>query len=299
MDAMQKAAPVSHVSPNGNAYSIQNTPDGKVSFVSKVTGKPVVMNSLAEAQAYIDKNNPSTTDQTGLANQMNQASENAANINQDFTNNQEASQAEQEGNIQNFQDTATQDQATLAALAVQRKDNIDQAQATMADNNRKALESNERLIRLQSNEHLDTIMQQYRTKGMTEEEARAQAQSDIESQLQKERETVLTAEKDNATLQNQVAQWSAGAQDVISQAQEANTKLNTTNAQTVMNAQNSAEQAAQSAENQSYANTIQSVNLNNYNNLTDIEKQKVLNTLGINQASGNSQYAAQQFISTM
>ena len=134
---------------------------------------------------------------------------------------------------------------------------------------------------------------------MTEEEARTQAQSDIEAQLQKERQTVLTAEKDNATLQNQVAQWGANAQDVISQAQESNAKANTATAQSVANMKNDAETGEQSAENQAYANTIQSVNLANYNTLTDIEKQKVLNTLGINQAAGNPKLAAEQFITTM
>jgi predicted DsbA family dithiol-disulfide isomerase len=160
-------------------------------------------------------------------------------------------------------------------------------------------ETSERMARLESNEHLNTIMMQYMAKGMTPEEARSQAQGDIENQLQKERQTILQAQKDGAELENQITQWGANASDVIGQAKKSNINQSTTNALQKANMLTSNESATQNVEDQAFTNTVQQVGLENFKTMTDLEKQKALNVLGINQANKDTAFGVSQFLSTM
>ena len=326
LTAMQKGATKTYQAANGKKYDLETQLDWSVTFNSQdeSLNHPIVkkFSNMDEAVAAVQAGNQwkwptwfmpeqsvvpwleeksalTTPENIDLINTQTASELAAKDINDQFTANQEKSQAELNKNIDTYQWVTAEEKAVLAASDAQRQANIQGAQTTMLANAKLADESNQRLIRLQSNEHLDTIMKQYIAKGMTEEEARWQAQNDIEGQLQKERQTILQAEKNNAEMKNQITQWWTGAADTALQWQQANIKQWTANAGTVMNAQNAAEAAAQSAENQSYVNTIQSMGLQNFNTLNDIEKEKQMQVLGINLADKDKRYAAQQFISTM
>jgi hypothetical protein len=205
-------------------------------------------------------------------------------------------ETEKQTNIQEYETASADEKAKLASINAERQANINTAQTTMLQNSNVIKESSERMARLQSNEHLDTIKKQYMAKGMTEEEANTQAASDINKQQQLERQTILQAQKDNAELNNQITQWGAWAQDTIKQAAESNAKTNTANVLGATNLSNEAENTRQAAADQAYTQTVQSVVQDNFKQLSNIQQQKVMETLGINLANKDSAFAAQTLL---